>query len=88
MIVGNMMDMGGMMGAGMIWAVLILLLLAAGAAAVIVLAVRAGRQGRAGQRQLNAGSDEAHSVLRRRFAAGEIDDEEYQRRRAALDNDR
>lgn len=88
MIVGNMMDMGGMMGAGMIWAVLILLLLAAGVAAVIVLAVRAGRQRSPAQGRSTAGSDEAHSVLRRRFAAGEIDDEEYPRRRAALDNDR
>lgn len=82
------MGMGGMMGGVMIWAVLVLLLLAAAAAAVIVVAVRSGRQGASGQHELPAGSDEAHSVLRKRFAAGEIDDEEYQCRRAALGQDR
>jgi putative membrane protein len=30
------------------------------------------------------GSDPAEDELRRRYAAGEIDDEEYQRRRAEL----
>ncbi|WP_035770611.1 SHOCT domain-containing protein [Arthrobacter castelli] len=78
--------MGGMMGGAMIWAVLVLLLLAAGAVAVIVLAIRAGRQGtpRPGG---TSGSDEAHNDLRRRYAAGEIDDEEYQHRREALGSD-
>lgn len=79
--------MGGMMGGVMIWGILVLLLLAAAVAAVIVLAVRAGRQGASTRSEPAAGSGEAHSVLRKRFAAGEIDDEEYQRRRTALGND-
>lgn len=62
---GNMMDMGGMMGGVMIWAVLVLLLLAAAAVAVIVLAVRGGRQGTSRQGGMTSGSDEAHDVLRR-----------------------
>lgn len=80
-----MMD-GGMMGAmgvGMLLVVATLL-------AVLVVTVLAGvwlvrslRQG--GRSGATRGDDSPHEALRRRYAAGEIDDDEFKRRLVALD---
>ena len=80
--------MGGMMGSGMMgWAaiasVVVILLLAAAATALIVLAVKSARNTHT--KGGASGSREAHEILRVRFARGEIDDEEYRRRLAMLD---
>lgn len=80
-----MMD-GGMMGAMGIW----MLLVVATVLAVLVAAVLAGvwfvrnlkQDGRSGA---SRGGDSPHEALRRRYAAGEVDDDEYERRLAALD---
>jgi putative membrane protein len=68
-------DAGGgwlMMGIGMlIWVALIAL--------VVWLVIRA-----VGQRQGGPGSEPAEELLRRRFASGEIDDEEYRQRLETL----
>jgi putative membrane protein len=68
-------DAGGgwlMMGIGMlIWVALIAL--------VVWLVVRA-----VGQRPGSSGSESAEDLLRRRFASGEIDSEEYQSRLETL----
>lgn len=61
-----------MMGIGMlIWVALIAL--------VVWLVIRAG-----GQRPGTGGSESAEELLRRRYASGEIDTEEYQSRLEAL----
>ncbi len=85
-----MMD-GGMMGGGMmaamgIWA----LLLIATLLAVLVLSalgsvwlVRRLRQDVGGS-PVSPNGDSAHDTLRQRYAAGEIDDDEYERRLSAL----
>jgi putative membrane protein len=65
---------GWWMGFGMLlWP----LLLAAIIGLVVWLAVRGGRPA-------HQSVDEAEQILRRRFAAGEIDEEEYRRRIDAL----
>ena len=67
-------DGGGwlMMGIGMlIWVALIAL--------VVWVVIRA-----VGQRQTGGGSESAEELLRRRFASGEIDAEEYQHRLETL----
>ncbi len=78
--------MDGMMGMGLWMLLLVVMLLA-----ILVLAVLGSvwlfRQ--LGQGGPNRGSgpsddDNARELLRRRYAAGEIDDEEYERRLAAL----
>lgn len=80
-----MMD-GGMMAAMGIWAFLLIVTLLA----VLVLSVlgsvwlvRRLRQDVGGSPVSRSG-DSAHDTLRRRHAAGEIDDDEYKRRLAAL----
>jgi putative membrane protein len=61
-----------MMGLGMfIWVALIAL--------VVWLVIRAS-----GQRQSGGGAESAEALLRRRFASGEIDADEYQSRLEAL----
>lgn len=84
-MMGGMMGMMGMMGGTIIWAVLVLLLLAAIAYATIVIAVRTPRDGPSQQKVQPAGADDARTLVRRRFASGEIDDEEYHRLLASLD---
>ncbi|MGD9989035.1 SHOCT domain-containing protein [Pseudonocardia sp.] len=85
MMGGDMMG-GGMMAAMGIWAVvLIATVLAVLVAAVLasIWLVRRLRHDRGDQSMLRDGADAA-DILQRRYAAGEIDDDEYQRRRSAL----
>lgn len=85
-----MMD-GGMMGGGMmaamgIWVLLVVItLLAVLVFSVLgsVWLVRRLRQD-VGGTPVSWNSDSAHDMLRRRYAAGEIDDDEYERRLSAL----
>jgi putative membrane protein len=84
-----MMDggmMGGMTAAWVIWAILVILTLLA----VLVVAVLASvwlvrklREGEPGPVATGIG-ESAYEALRRRYATGEIDDEEYERRLAVL----
>lgn len=83
MMDGEMMG-GGMMGGVVVWFVLLLLLMAAATVALIMLSIRLGRKDMT-KGAASSGAEEARSVLRTRFAQGEIDDEEYQRRLGALD---
>lgn len=79
-----MMD-GMMMGMGA-WALLLIVMLLAGLVLVVlgsVWLVRNLRQG-SPQRDAAARSETAQELLRRRYATGEIDDEEYERRLATL----
>lgn len=85
MMGGDMMG-GGMMAAMGIWAVvLIATVLAVLVAAVLasIWLVRQLRHDRADRTVLRDGADAA-DILQRRYAAGEIDDDEYQRRRSTL----
>ncbi len=78
---------GGMMGGGLMmllfWGVIL---------AVIVLVVRAlmrpaaGPHGTGQNAGQGAGQGDAEEILRARFARGEIDEDEYRRRRAVLDD--
>jgi putative membrane protein len=78
--------MDGMMAGMGLWIVLVILTLLA----ILVLAIlgsvwlvrslQSGRTTRAGV----ADDEAARDLLRRRYAAGEIDDEEFERRLAAL----
>jgi putative membrane protein len=77
--------MGGMMGGGMgAWAVLVWLLVVAlivlAVVGIVVLVRSSERRPEATTRQRESPQD----VLRRRYAAGEIDEEEFERRLAAL----
>lgn len=75
---------GGMMGGVVIWFILLLLLMAAATVALIMLSIRLGRKDMTKVAGSSSAAEEAQSVLRTRFARGEIDDEEYQRRLATL----
>jgi putative membrane protein len=70
----------GATGLGLFWSLLALLLVVAVLAALASLAFRLS-EGR------ESGEADALSVLRRRYASGEIDDEEFERRRTRLDGD-
>ena len=81
---GDMMG-GYMMGGGMWWgliALLVLVVTAAVVAALVVYAVRRGAQDSGAQAHSSGlgAPDAATDILRRRYAAGEIDDEEFTRR--------
>jgi putative membrane protein len=67
-------------GLGLLWWILTLALLVAVVAAVAVLLLRL----RGGGTGAEPGTD-ALDVLRRRYARGEIDDDEFDRRRTRLD---
>lgn len=91
-MIGMMGDgmMGGwgnsMMGGWSIaWSILALLLILATLAAVVLLVAWLLRRGPATQARVQHDGQEAGGILRRRFAAGDIDDEEYKRRLAVLD---
>ena len=72
-------------GWSFIWGVLGLILVLAAVASVGLLAAWLVRQGSVMQGRAPRGGQEAGEILRRRFAAGEIDDEEYRRRLTVLD---
>lgn len=82
---GEMMG-GGMMGGAVIWSLVVLLLLAVAATALVLLAVRSGRSGTDRPSGRSTTGREADEILRSRYAAGEIDDEEYRRRLALLNS--
>jgi putative membrane protein len=75
--------MGSMMAGGYLWAVLVLLLLAVaatGAVIAVVLTLRHTTQ----TPSPNHGHAAAMEILRRRYATGEINEDEYQRRSATI----
>lgn len=75
--------MGSMMAGGYLWAVLILVLLAVvatGAVIAVVLTLRHTTP----TRSPNSEHAAAMEILRRRYATGEIDQDEYQRRSATI----
>lgn len=75
-------------GYGFGWFAMLLLLLVLVGLAVTLLVVLLRNPGRAGAADSPtgspAGASEAALILRRRFAAGEIDEDEFRRRLAAL----
>lgn len=77
--------MDGMMTGMVVWAVLGLLALFAVLTATALGAVWLARRLRRGSDQPDSsGDDSARELLRHRYAAGELNDEEYERRLAAL----
>lgn len=84
-----MWDWYGWGGAGAWLMLLFMLLFAAGVVIGFVYLVRALAAGPTAGRQEAARPprDDAREVLRRRYAAGEIDREEFLRRRRDLDDD-
>jgi len=82
--VGELMN-GGMMGAAVIWSIVVLILLAVTATAIVLLVRRAGQADPDNQGRHSSTTREAREILRSRYASGDIDDEEYRRRAAALD---
>lgn len=73
------MEMGGMMAWMLIWGLLGVALLVLAVVTTVWLAKRANSD-----RQAQPSSDSPEEILRRRYAAGEIDEEEYLSRRAGL----
>jgi putative membrane protein len=75
-------DYGGMHGGG--WAVMVLMMVVFWAllAALVWWLVRGSRDGDAVVRRTGPSPED---VLAQRYARGEIDDEEFERRRAALE---
>jgi len=84
-----MWDWYGWGGAGAWLMLLFMVLFAAGVVIGFVYLVRALTTGTAGGQQEapRARRDDARDVLRRRYAAGEIEREEFLRRRQDLDDD-
>ena len=82
----SMMGYGnGMMGWMGLWVILGLILLVATVAAVAMLTAWMVRRNPAAPVGVPQGGQEAGDVLRRRYASGEIDDEEFRRRLAVLE---
>ncbi len=84
-----MWDWYGWGGAGAWLMLLFMVLFAAGAVIGLVYLVRALAAGTTSgpQEAARPRRDDARDVLRRRYAAGEIDREEFLRRRQDLDDD-
>jgi putative membrane protein len=78
------MMMGGGWFIGLIVLVLILLLVGGGIAAVVWFVAQSSRSPGEGSGQAPRRESEALEVLRRRYAAGEIDREEFQRMREEI----
>lgn len=81
---GDMGDMMGQMGGGMVWMAIVLVIVLAAVAAVIVLAVKHARRERPALAPQTAAEDEALRILRGRYARGEIDEDEFLHRQSAL----
>ncbi|MBW0114562.1 SHOCT domain-containing protein [Pseudonocardia abyssalis] len=79
------MDMmgGGMMAAMGIWALVLIATVLAILVAAVLASIWLVRRLRHDRTMLRDGTDAA-DILQRRYAAGEIDDDEYQRRRSTL----
>lgn len=75
-----MMDGWNMTGWGWGWMSLFPVLFVIAVALVVRLLMSGSGLGRTSERE-----DSAHEVLRHRFAAGEIDEDEFNRRRASLE---
>lgn len=76
-------EYGGMHGSGLM--VLLMLVFLGLLAALVVWLVRSSRAGDSIPVARRPGSPSPEDVLAQRYARGEIDDEEFERRRAALD---
>jgi putative membrane protein len=85
MMDGDMMG-GGMMGAMGIWAFLAILALIAVLVVAVLASIWLVRKLREDGNSSSppGGGESAHDTLRRRYASGEINDDEYERRLAAL----
>lgn len=85
---GDMMDMdgmmGGRMGAWLLWAVVSLVVVAAVGVGAIFLARSFGRRGTSTPGAEGSG---ALDILKQRYARGEIDRDEYDERRRALQDE-
>lgn len=80
-----MMD-GGMMGAMGVWVLLVLATVLAVLVAAVLASIWLVRNLKQdGRTDASRGDDDPREALRRRYAAGEIDDEEFERRLLALD---
>jgi putative membrane protein len=78
------MMVGGGLFIGLIVLVLLLLLVGGGIAAVVWFVSQSSQASRQGSGQEPRQESEALEILRRRYAAGEIDREEFQRMREEL----
>ena len=77
-------EMGSMMGGASLWAVLVLILLAVVTAGIIALVLQGFRGGAGGGTRTAQPGEEAREILRSRYAAGQIDEDEYLRRISGL----
>ena len=84
-----MMGCGGDMMGGWMWfgGLLWFLLIAGGIALIVWVIARGSSSGAPSVPRGAMGDDRALSVLRERFARGEIDETEYRQRRQALDTE-
>jgi len=80
--------MGGMMtGMGLwmiLWAVVGVVIVALAVAGAVWAARELGQRSRAGRERAELPGDGPQEILRRRYAAGEIDEDEYLRRLSGL----
>ena len=78
---------GDMMWGGLLWGLSVLLLLAAvaGATAYLVIHTRRTPGSDAGADRTRSRGTAAADILRRRYAAGDIDEDEYSRRRSFIE---
>lgn len=78
------MGYGDMMGGAYLWAVLVPILVTAAVAGIVAVVVLSARARRTGPPPAVQPREEAREILRRRYAAGEIDEDEYLQRLSGL----